>query len=496
MGLADIAPNTVGGYIGALFATAFVYFGVHAVYNLFFHPLAKFPGPKLAAISNLWYAYYWTNGRWALALAKAHEKYGDVVRTSPNELSFATAESYRDIYGHASKGRRPFLKSDFYSANGRPISIVSARDPLEHRTQRQSLSAAFSSKALRDQEEVVHKYVDMFIDQIGKLGAPDTKGINTTEAFNWLTFDIIGDLTFGESFDAVKNGKTHPWVSMIVESSYWGNLVGLRKRIPLLNLVLPFLVHKDLSKELETHWQLTVEKTKRRVDKKDTITKEDFFKQILKKNDWDMGKLESNAELLIIAGSETTATTLSGVMYFLFKNPHCMAKLEEEVLGSFKSYDEITGDSTAKLPYLHAVFEEGLRCYPPVAFGLPRVSPGSVVSGHYVPAGTIVGTHMWSVKHSPKYWHDPNSYRPERWIGEGFGDDKSAFNPFSLGPRVCLGINLAYLELRIILAKMVWKYHFETVDKDVDWIRENLMYVLWKKPDVHMRFHPREHVNA
>lgn len=426
----------------------------------------------------------------------AHKKYGDVVRTSPNELSFATAESYKEIYGHASKGRPPFLKSDFYSSNGRAPSIVSARDPLEHRTQRRSLSAAFSAKALREQEVVVHEYIDMFINQIRKLGSAGTNGLNIVEAFNWLTFDIIGDLTFGESFDAVKIGKTHPWVSVIVETTYWSNLIGLKSRLPVLNLVLPFIVHQNLAREFRMHRQLTIEKTEKRIKHKDTITKEDFFKQILKQGDWEFSKLDSNAELLIVAGSETTATTLSGLMYFLHKNPHCMDKLEEEVLRSFRSYDEITGDSTARLPYLHGVIEEGLRLYPPVPFGLPRVSPGTVVSGHYVPAGTLVSTQTWTVKHDSRYWHDADSYRPERWIGEGFGDNKDAFNPFMLGPRACLGINLAYLELRITLAKMVWAFRFEMVDKEVDWVRDNKMYLLWKKPEMKMRFHSRAELNA
>lgn len=336
----------------------------------------------------------------------------------------------------------------------------------------------------------------MFINQIRKLGSAGTNGLNIVEAFNWLTFDIIGDLTFGESFDAVKIGKTHPWVSVIVETTYWSNLIGLKSRLPVLNLVLPFIVHQNLAREFRMHRQLTIEKTEKRIKHKDTITKEDFFKQILKQGDWEFSKLDSNAELLIVAGSETTATTLSGLMYFLHKNPHCMDKLEEEVLRSFRSYDEITGDSTARLPYLHGVIEEGLRLYPPVPFGLPRVSPGTVVSGHYVPAGTLVSTQTWTVKHDSRYWHDADSYRPERWIGEGFGDNKDAFNPFMLGPRACLGINLAYLELRITLAKMVWAFRFEMVDKEVDWVRDNKMYLLWKKPEMKMRFHSRAELNA
>lgn len=116
-----------------------------------------------------------------------------MVRIGPNELSFSSVESYKDIYGHNTKGKKPFLKSIWYANdNSGPPAIVSTRDPVDHRRQRQSLSHAFSAKSLRDQEEVVHKYVGLFIEQIGKLGGPDTEGINIPEAFNWLTFDISG----------------------------------------------------------------------------------------------------------------------------------------------------------------------------------------------------------------------------------------------------------------------------------------------------------------
>lgn len=495
MGLLDMIPDTVGGYTIGVVLTSSIYLGITIVYRLYFHPLAKFPGPKFAATSILWYVYYWTSGDWPHYLAKAHRKYGDVVRTGPNELSFASAESWKDIYGHAGKGRQTFIKSNFYDSNGKQPSIVTARDPIEHSIQRKALSAAFSAKALRDQENVIHQYVDLFITQIGKLGSATTKGINIPEAFNWLTFDIIGDLTFGESFDAVKDGRTHPWVSVIVETTFWGSILDLRKRVPVLNLVLPFLVNGALAKGYEMHNQLTKQKTEKRVQQRDTITREDFFKTILSKGDWSQGKLESNAELLIIAGSETTATTLSGIAYFLSKHDHCMAELQKEVTSSFSSYDEINGDATGRLPYLNAVIEEGLRMYPPVAFGVPRVCPGAMVSGHYIPPGTLVSTQSWASQHDHRYWHDPDTFIPERWIGDGFGDRKEAFNPFSLGPRACLGINLAYLELRVIVAKMVWAYEWEMVDKDVDWNRDNKMYLLWKKPDMKMRFHPRVEAN-
>lgn len=174
--------------------------------------------------------------------------------------------------------------------------------------------------------------------------------------------------------------------------------------------------------------------------------------------------LEANADILIIAGSETTATALTGTMYYLSRYPACLAKLRHEVRNAFTSSSEITGDATAKLPYLSAVIEETVRIYPPVPFGLKRVSPGAHIGPYFIPPGTVVSTDPWTAQHSARYWHQPDTFMPERWLGDGFAaDNKRAFNPFSLGPRGCFGINLAYLEMRVILARMVWELEWEMV---------------------------------
>lgn len=124
------------------------------------------------------------------ALTSFPSSSGNIVRIGPNELSFATPEAYRDIYGHATGGKKRFLKSRSYE---RAVPrITSVRDPAEHAQQRKALANAFSAKALRDQEGVVHQYVDLLLQQLGNFGAGGQKPVNVTDAYNWLTFDIIG----------------------------------------------------------------------------------------------------------------------------------------------------------------------------------------------------------------------------------------------------------------------------------------------------------------
>jgi len=154
-------------------------------------------------------------------------------------------------------------------------------------------------------------------------------------------------------------------------------------------------------------------------------------------------EIQSSSQLLIVAGSETTATLLSGATFHLLKKPPVLNTLVAEILNAFTSEDEITMASSQRLPYLHAVLEESLRMYPPVPNTFPRTTPypGETVCGQYVPGGTSVGSHQWATYRSTKNFALPDSFIPERFLGDErfVNDDKSALQPFSHGPRNCLG---------------------------------------------------------
>lgn len=285
---------------------------------------------------------------------------------------------------------------------------------------------------------------------------------------------------------------SNDWIALIFFSFAYE--AGVRRALAygryLAGLYLRLTFPKSTTDAYYKHRALVADKAKRRIALGD-MGRGDFFSHLLKGGKMTEGTLVGNADTLLLAGSETTATSLSGLTYYLLKNPECLSKLNEEVRGTFKSFDDITGDATAKLPYLQGCIEEGLRLFPPAPFTLPRDCPGAVIDGHYVPEDTIVGIEVFSMQRDPRYWKDPEAFRPERWVGEGFGDEKRAFQPFSTGPRACLGINLAYLELRIAVAKLIWTFDLEMVSQIDDWIKACGNYLLWRKADLLVKFHPR-----
>lgn len=156
-----------------------------------------------------------------------------------------------------------------------------------------------------------------------------------------------------------------------------------------------------------------------------------------------IGEHHSNASLFMIAGTETTATALSGTTYHLLRNPSTMKKLTDEIRTAFSDFDDITLEGLARQKYLNAVLQEGLRMYPPVPIALPRVTPptGSEICDQWVPPGTRVGVNHLATYRMEENFKKAGEFHPERWLGdEEFKEDKlDAMEPFSVGPRNCLG---------------------------------------------------------
>lgn len=152
-----------------------------------------------------------------------------------------------------------------------------------------------------------------------------------------------------------------------------------------------------------------------------------------------------------------------------------------------------SGDSILRLKYLNVVIEEGLRLFPPLAIGLPRESPGAVVDGHYIPQGTTVSVENFSMSYDPRYWEDPKAFKPERWlVGLGADRPSEAHHPFSEGTRSCIGKNLAYLEMRILLANLVWHFDWELASTDIQDLNSSCQcFALWTMPKLLVKFRPR-----
>jgi len=316
-----------------------------------------------------------------------HEQYGKVVRIGPNKLSFISPQAYKEIYGHR-PGKSEMPKDQIYYGTLDKENLVGSNN-ADHARIRRLLAHAFSDRALREQEDIMKQYIDLFMERITEA-ANAGEALDMVSWYNFTTFDIIGDLAFGEPFGSLNKGVLHPWIRMIFEGIKAGTWLRCARYWPLLSKILSRFIPKELIRKRNEHQTLATEKVQRRL--KQQTDRKDFTSYILRHNDekgMSVREIEVNANLLIIAGSETTATLLSGATYQLSTNPQALKKATDEVRSTFKSEDEITIDRAGHLTYLMAVVEESFRLYPPVPTGLPRVVPagGEVVDGKFIPGG-------------------------------------------------------------------------------------------------------------
>lgn len=271
------------------------------------------------------------------------------------------------------------------------------------------------------------------------------------------------------------------------------------RKIPGLTKILMAFTPKEIIEEGKAHMRLAVDQANKRLAMK--TNRPDIMSHIIKHNGKDTGmsveEIQANSYVIIIGGSETTATLLSGCLFLLLTNPETYSTLVDEVRSSFKSEKDITFNNVSSLKYLLAVLNESLRRYPPIPGALPRTIPntsGATVSGHHIPVGTGVSVYQWAANHSPANFSDPLLFKPERWLpnNEQYAADKrEACQPFSYGPRNCVGKNLAYMEMRIILARVLWNFEVELRKESEGWL-EQKAFILYEKPPLMVRLTARK----
>lgn len=316
-----------------------------------------------------------------------HDQYGPIVRVAPNELSYITPEAWKDIYGF--RAGQTQLPKDLTllppTPEGTAPSLLIAND-ADHGRQRRLVSHAFSTKAVEEQHHLVSSYADLLVHKLQENAAQPQ---DLVAWYNWTTFDIIGDLSFGEPFFGLRDQYWHPWVSTITEGLQSGTTLHAIRRYgfsPALKLLMP----KGMQEKYNQLFTYAKEKIDCRL--KRGAERPDFMSHIMRndKNGREMSRLEieANARLIVVAGSESTASFLQAATYYLCMNPKPREKVTSEVRDAFDSDQDMSIHSVNKLDYLLAVINETLRIYPPAPGVTPRVAvSGAMIAGRWVPPG-------------------------------------------------------------------------------------------------------------
>ncbi|KAK0735932.1 cytochrome P450 [Schizothecium vesticola] len=347
-----------------------VYPLLQTIYTLHFGPLSHLSGPRLWAATRLPFLLSLMRGRITHDLAALHRRHGPIVRITPDEVSFTDPSAWSDILQPKPGGR--------------------------HFTKHPSCPPG--------QEPVIRAYVDLLLTRLRGLAGAE---VDVVPWFNYLTFDIVGDLGFGRSFGCLESSAYHAWIALILDTSKAIVFVGSARFYPYLFAALMWLVPEKALKAQREHTQYVVDCIERRLGMEGE--RPDMLGQV----GLDVLGLSSLFQEVVIAGSETTAMALSAAVSLLVQDEEKMGVLVREVRG-----------------------------------------------------GTAVSIPIAAMHKSPASFHDSEGFHPERWLPEAatdpespfYNDKRNASQPFILGPRQCIGINTAWMEMRLTMAKVLWTF--------------------------------------
>ncbi|KAH8901066.1 putative cytochrome P450 [Thozetella sp. PMI_491] len=460
-----------------------------AVYNISpFHPLSKFPGPKLAAASYLYEAWYdlIKVGKYSWEIKAMHEKYGPIVRINPDELHCDDYGFVDEIYPSVAnriRDKHPHFLAAF--AGTLTVSTFATRDHETHRIRRSAIGKFFSRQGMLRYEPEIHEMAQKMCSKVLRL-ASSGQVINTLDPYNCFTADAISQYCFGETFgfldrpDFEQNYK-RAFESLIATSHIFRHIPILRHLVSLMPALGPYLgpdiayMVKSMNETIPNH----VIKAQQEKPGEARRVFNEIMDSPIPDEQKTIYRLSGEGWSLIGTGSETTAASLSAITFFLLSQPEKLARLREEL--RHEDPQQLSWVQLEKYPYLYGVIYEGFR----VAFGistrLPRVARDEdlVYKNHgfnyVIPRGTAIGMSAFINHNNKELFPEPEKYDPERWIDDqgkpNHGMEKYILS-FSKGSRQCIGMHLALCELYLVTAAMALRVlpHvklYDTVYEDI-----------------------------
>ncbi|KAL3480447.1 cytochrome P450 [Aspergillus californicus] len=466
--------------------------------------LRSIPGPIWTRFSRLWYFRRVWNGNFEEDNIYLHQKYGPVVRIAPDHYSINDRAALKTIYGTGTK----FAKSAWYEGWKHPSperwTLFPDRDIKRHGETRKRFSSLYSMSSLVNYEAFVDQCADVFFQRLGEFADRDVK-FNLGEWFQFYAFDVIGEITYGQRFGFLDKGHDiDGTINALQNLMAYSTLVGIYHEWHphLFGPMSHFswsgaggraYIMKYVQEKI-TQFTSNPKQTLKPTDdiEQSALKPQTFLEKMILARDKDPEKVTDYHVFMmglsnVIAGSDTTAISLSSIMYYLLHSPKTLAKLRQEFddfTAQGRCSERVSFKESQEMPYFQAVMKEALRMHS--ATGLPfwRVVPagGATLSGRFFPAGTVVGTNAWVAHNDETVFPDAKTFQPERWIEAENDPDPTRlklmnemYMPFGLGSRTCLGKHISILEMSKLIPRILREFEFTTNDQK--WQTENYWFV-------------------
>ncbi|KAI0835183.1 cytochrome P450 [Hypoxylon sp. FL0890] len=467
------------------------------LYKRYASPLREYPGPFLASCSRLWKVISTASEHTHLDHIELHRKYGPIVRIAPDELSFASPAVARNVL---SAGKR-FYKTDFYSVFPPPENpdiFTEIREDV-HALKKKVANVPYSMAAMKQLSPFIDETIDFLVSRLDQFcpdtaipgfqqaGLPGRKPIvNLGDWLHYFAFDVLGEVAFSRSFGFLAAGvDKEDAIKTIDNSQKYNGIVGqipeidcLLRRNPLWKWIPAF----DPSNALITRIARDEMQKRRPFDKERDGKgaggdgREDLLSSLIRghlkdKEKFHEGDIFAVAHGAIFAGSDSTASTMQSFFWHALSAPKVYAKLIDEIEtaareGTISSQGNIQWTEAQNLPYFQACLKESMRMRPAVGVNISRYVPpeGIEIEGRHLPGGIRLALNGW-VLHRDKatFGEDADYYRPERWLEDP--EDAKVMErymfQFGGGSHVCIGRNLALLEINKVVPRLLRDFEFE-----------------------------------
>mmetsp|Transcript_17811 Transcript_17811/g.32859 ORF Transcript_17811/g.32859 Transcript_17811/m.32859 type:complete len:547 (-) Transcript_17811:74-1714(-) len=430
--------------------------------------------PKLRreGVLNMWYC---------------NSKIGQAIPNTMNQVIVFGMPKLRTLLATKNQGR---LSKGFSYRVSEPLlgqGVLASSGPTWAH-QRQVLDLGFKDKILKKSIPDITKTVMTMVNKWERFAANGTT-IDALEESLKMTMDVLGKFAFSYDFGSVVAATTK---DAPLYDSFTTILDILNKRvlIPPLEMLknVSFLpVNRRFDKAInKIHAVVDDIVASRRSQRKEGDPVEDLLDIMLASSGSDTSMSDKeigwNIATMLFAGHDTTAAQLSWLLYLLSTHTDTLVKLREEYeseLGKDKTASP-SFEQLESFKYLNAVLMEGLRLYPSAGFTKDALEDIDL-DGHLIPRGTEILMLPYLAQRDPDYYEDPNCFKPERWLEDKRLKMKenvtvkshvtvvgmsAPYLPFSLGTRSCVGKNLALIELRIAVVKLLQHFDFTFVPNE------------------------------
>ncbi|KAF2445452.1 cytochrome P450 [Karstenula rhodostoma CBS 690.94] len=464
--------------------------------RLYFHPLSAYPGTKLGIVSPTLYKLYRNfkrRGQFIFEIEQLHKKHGPIVRSGINDLHINDPSIYLQITKIGSRFRKDPKFYDRISFRNTSLGFL---DPYLHRARHSILvNAAFSPtpKNLQHLAHLVEQKVAKLCDRFDTWAAEGTP-VNIHRGMKALSMDIISELSMGRSFGCLDHSNfsnvfLEQLHSIFQEMTWMQKVLFTVAKVSLstppwmFKFVHPptMVMMKELAKPLIRDYVNNKENKENKASNEEPNQKAVIIDALTdpsaSKNSeaLDFETLSEEIVTLLTAGGDTVSSALIYGVYHICRNEQVHRKLVEELLAAFPTPDDVTYQGAHSLPYLTACIKEILRTSNPLPGRLPRVVPpeGFDLYGRHIPGGCVFNTSAYLLNRHPSIWDRPDDFDPGRWLEANSGLLEQYMTSFYRGTRQCLGKDLAWCELYVMLARLFRQFHVavhDTSDADMEWV--------------------------